>query len=103
MAPAIVLAPVNGALVNSLPKPIVLNGAALLTALGVFALGLSGWWLACWSVVAVGAALSAPTRSALLPAAAEDARISLPRVNSVFEAGAGAAVVAGLMLTLLES
>ena len=104
MVPAILFAPFNGALVNSLSKPMVLRGAALFTFVGVLAFGLAGWpWLAGWGLVAVGAAVAAPVRSALLPAGAEGAKVSLPRVNSLFEAGAGAAVVGGLMLTILWS
>lgn len=101
MAPAILFAPLNGALVNSLSKPAVLKGAAILSPLVVLVFGNTGWpWLICWSIVAIAAAIYAPTRSALLPAGAEDAKLSLPRVNSLFEMGAAGAVVGGLMLTL---
>lgn len=101
MAPAILFAPFNGAIVNSLSKPRVLQGAAFFSLAALFALGLLGAPLMLdWSLVAVAAAVYAPTRSALLPAGAEDARVSLPRVNSWFEMGAAVAVVAGLMLTL---
>ncbi|MCI0683449.1 MAG: MFS transporter [Gemmataceae bacterium] len=101
MAPAIILAPFIGALVNSLSKPIVLCGAALFTLLAALVCGFTPLpWLVCWSLVAVGAAISVPVRSALLPAGAEDAAVSLPRVNSLFAAGAGAAALAGVALTL---
>jgi 1-acyl-sn-glycerol-3-phosphate acyltransferase/MFS family permease len=101
MAPAILFAPFNGALINSLPKPTVLIGAALFTPLALIASSYLNWpLLVAWSLVAVGAAVFAPTRAALLPAAAEDARVSLPRVNSIFEMGSGAAVIAGLLLAI---
>ncbi len=50
--------------------------------------------------MAVAAALYGPTRYALLPAAADDTRWPLTRLNGVFEMGAAAAVVAGLVLAL---
>lgn len=100
MLPAILFAPLNGALINSLSKPTVLKGAAIFAPLVVLVFGNTGWpWLICWSIVAIAAAIYAPTRSALLPAGAEDAKLSLPRVNSLFEMGAAGAVVGGLMLT----
>jgi len=102
--PAVLFAPFNGALINSLRKPDVLKIAGLISPLALIA---SGWLglplLVGWSLIAVGAALYAPTRSALLPAGSEDAKISLPRVNSFFEMGAAAAVVLGLILPVLYS
>jgi 1-acyl-sn-glycerol-3-phosphate acyltransferase len=97
--PALVLAPVNGALGNSLPKRLVLAAAAAfcLGAVGIFAV-TGGPWLACLGVVALGNALYSPARYALLPAAAQDARLPLARVNAWIEMGAVSAVVAGLVL-----
>jgi acyl-[acyl-carrier-protein]-phospholipid O-acyltransferase / long-chain-fatty-acid--[acyl-carrier-protein] ligase len=98
MLPAILLAPFNGALVNSLPKWEVLPGAALFSVIAVVlcnALGVP--LLVSWILIAVCAAVYAPTRSALLPAASEDSRISLPRVNGLFEMGAAAAVGCGAL------
>src|SRR5262245_1806065 len=101
MAPAVLLAPFNGALCNSVSRPILLVFAAGTSALAVIVFGwLGSLWLVCWSVIAVTAAIYAPARSAILPGAAEDTRMSLPRINSFFEMGAAAAVVAGLMLTI---
>jgi 1-acyl-sn-glycerol-3-phosphate acyltransferase len=99
MVPAVFLAPLNGALSNSLPKPAVLAGSAVY-CLGVVALfgWLNGPWLACWALVAVGAAVYSPTRSALLPAAADDTQVPLTRINGWIELGAAAAVVVGLVL-----
>src|SRR5947209_11838026 len=53
-APAIVLAPLNGGLSNSLPKRSVLVGSTtfVVMVLAVFAL-LGQYWLACWALVAV--------------------------------------------------
>jgi 1-acyl-sn-glycerol-3-phosphate acyltransferase len=97
--PAVLLAPVNGALGNSLPKRWVLAGSAAL-CLGVTALFgmLEGLWLACWALVAVGAAVYSPTRYALLPAAAEDTGVPLTRVNGFIEMGAFGAIVGGWFL-----
>ncbi len=98
MLPAILLAPLNGALVNSLPKWKVLPGAALFSVVAVvLCTALKSPLLVPWILVAVSAAIYAPTRSALLPAASEDSRISLPRVNGLFEMGAAAAVGSGAL------
>jgi 1-acyl-sn-glycerol-3-phosphate acyltransferase len=101
MVPAVFLAPLNGAICNSLPKPLVMAGAALwcFGVTGLFAF-LEGPWLACWALVALGAAIYSPARYALLPAAAVDAHVPLPRVNGWIELGAAAAVVGGLVCGL---
>ena len=101
MVPAVFLAPVNGALSNSLPKPRVLIGsAAFCLVVAVAFMIVNGPWLACWALVAVGAAVYSPTRYALLPAAAIDTHLPLTRINGWIEMGASAAVVAGLTLGL---
>ena len=46
-----------------------------------------GSWLWCFGLVAVGSALYLPTRTAMLPAAAQDARIPLARVNGLVDRG----------------
>src|SRR5262245_30525162 len=99
MLPAVVLAPLNGTVINSLPKPLVLCVSAAY-CFGVVALfGLwHGPWLACWALVAVGAAVYGPTRYALLPAAADDTDIALTRINGWIEMGAAIAIVAGFIL-----
>jgi 1-acyl-sn-glycerol-3-phosphate acyltransferase len=99
MLPAIFFAPFNGALSNSLPKPLVLTSTALFCAGVVTAFGtLGAGWAACWGLVAIGAAVYSPTRYALLPAASEDSGVPLTRVNGLIETGAVTAVVAGLAL-----
>src|SRR5262245_58695784 len=62
--PALVLAPINGALSNSLPKRRVLIGSAaycVAVATGVAVLNIfhpwSGWWLICLGLAAVGNAV----------------------------------------------
>ena len=107
MAPMILLAPLNGAITNSLPKPAVLTGSAtyglVVTAVGLFAViggGVDHLWLVCWAVVSLGAAIYGPTRYALLPAAAQDTHWPLSRINGLFEMGTAAAIVAGLVLSL---
>jgi 1-acyl-sn-glycerol-3-phosphate acyltransferase len=107
MAPAVLLAPFNGALCNALPKPRVLIGSAAFLVLvqGIF-LALAATqsansvptWLTCWGLVALGAAVYSPTRYALLPAGASDAHMPLPRVNGWFEMGVFAAIVSGMIL-----
>jgi 1-acyl-sn-glycerol-3-phosphate acyltransferase len=99
MLPAVVLAPFNGALSNSLPKRWVLTGAAAYCCLIVAAFGmLDGPWIAGWALLAVGAAVYGPTRYALLPAAAADTGIPLTRVNGWIDMGAVSAIVGGLAL-----
>jgi len=101
MLPSVFLAPLLGALANSLPKPAVLAGSAAY-CLGVVSLfgALNGPWLACWALVAVGSAVYGPTRYALLPAAAQDTHLALTRINGWIELGAAAAIVAGLVVGL---
>jgi 1-acyl-sn-glycerol-3-phosphate acyltransferase len=106
MVPAVLLAPVNGAIANSLPKPAVLVGAAALSLVATVAgtLGLSRdeqtAWLGVWAIAAIAAALYGPTRYALLPAAAYDTHWPLTRLNGLFEMGAAAAVVGGMLLAI---
>jgi len=98
MVPAVLLAPLNGAIGNSLPKPLVLAGSAAWCAgATVFFALLGGPWLACWALVVLGAALYSPTRYALLPAAAFDTHIPLTRINGWIEMGAVAAVIGGMV------
>src|SRR5206468_632764 len=99
MLPAIVLAPFNGALGNSLPKRHVLVGSALYCLLVVVMFGaLDGPGALAWALLAVGAAVYSPTRYALLPAASIDGRLPLTRVNGWIEMGAVTAIIAGLAL-----
>jgi 1-acyl-sn-glycerol-3-phosphate acyltransferase len=99
MLPAVLLAPFNGAICNSLPKPAVLAGSAAASSLVIAGfLFLGGPLLLCWGLVAITAALYSPARYALLPAGSADARVGLPRVTSLFETGAFAATVGGLLI-----
>jgi hypothetical protein len=106
MGPAVLLAPFNGALTNSLPKPAVLIGSAayafVVTALGValFDAAADTGWLISWALLSLGAAVYGPTRYALLPAAADDTRWPLSRLNGAFEMGAAVAVIVGLIAAL---
>ncbi len=102
--PAVLLAPVNGALGNSLAKRWVLVGSAAgcLAIVGAFALA-GGGWFACLGLVAVGSAVYFPTRYALLAPAAHDTHWPPPRVNGVVEMGAVAAIVAGTILGAILS
>src|SRR3954471_7669203 len=63
--PAIVLAPLNGALCNSLPKRGVLIGSAAycLAVVAIFAV-VGRLWLLCWFLIAVGWLVYSPTRYA---------------------------------------
>ncbi|HYT94048.1 MAG TPA: MFS transporter, partial [Gemmataceae bacterium] len=94
--PPIVLAPLNGAISNSLRKRYVLAGTALYCGAVTAVFGLAGGpWVACWALVAVGAAIYSPTRYALLPAAAEDSGLPLTRINGLIEMGAVTAIIVG--------
>jgi 1-acyl-sn-glycerol-3-phosphate acyltransferase len=102
MWPAIVLAPFNGAICNSLPKPKVLVGAAayglLVTAL--FAV-MNTEWMWGWGLLALGTAIYGPMRYAMLPAASIDTHWPLTRINSLFETGSAAGIVVGPFAALL--
>jgi 1-acyl-sn-glycerol-3-phosphate acyltransferase len=103
--PAIFLAPLNGALGNSLPKPKVLIGSAAFCLVVVLAfIPAQAWGHWCLALLAVGSAVYFPVRYAMLPAAAEDAHIPLTRVNGWMEMGAVASIVIGMILggTLYE-
>lgn len=97
--PSVFLAPVNGALSNSLPKRQVLIGAAAycLAVMAIFVF-LNGPWLWALALVAAGQALYSPTRYAMLPAAAHDTGLPLIRVNGWIEMGSGGAFIAGMVL-----
>jgi 1-acyl-sn-glycerol-3-phosphate acyltransferase len=111
--PAVLFAPINGAICNSLAKPRVLAasaflpfGAMTLLFLTAFALQLGGTGLelsstlllALWGLIAISSAVNGPVRYAFLPAAATDTRWPLTRINGFFELGSAAAIVAGLLL-----
>jgi 1-acyl-sn-glycerol-3-phosphate acyltransferase len=99
IAPFILLAPLNGCLSNGLPRRLVLVGAAL-WCLAVTS-GFAGWggsWLVALGLMAVGSALYSPARYAVLPAAARDTGIPLPRVNGWIEMGSAASILVGILL-----
>src|SRR5262245_40370481 len=97
--PPIFLAPFLGAICNSLPKRWVLVGSAAYCLAVVLAfVAWNGGWYACLGLLAVGMALYAPVRYALLPAAARDTQVPLPRVNGWIEMGAVSAIIAGMIL-----
>lgn len=107
--PFIVLAPINGAIANSLQKRGVLVGSTALclaVVLAVAALlpavpGAAWWWCLALTADMMGAAVYSPTRYALLPAAAEECRLPLPRVNGWIELGSGGAgIVGGYLLSV---
>ncbi len=104
MVPAVLFAPVNGALCNSLPKPRVLVGSAgfALAVVGLFAYWTGPSLLLCWGLVALSSAINGPVRYAFLPAAAQDSHWPLTRINGFFEMGSAAAIVAGLVLGVGE-
>jgi hypothetical protein len=99
MLPSIFLVPLYGALRNSLPKRATLVGSA---AYCLVVAALFAWWgqrwLACVVAVALGSSLYTSTRHALLPAAASDTRLPLPRVVSAIETGAVLSIVGGMVL-----
>lgn len=101
ITPFILLAPLNGCLGNGLPRRHVLAGASAFAfaAVGVCAL-VGASWMVCLGVVALASAVYSPARYALLPAAAIDSGVPLPRVNSWIEMGGAASIVGGLALGL---
>jgi 1-acyl-sn-glycerol-3-phosphate acyltransferase len=99
IAPFILLAPLNGPLCNGLPRRAVLSASALYTLLVVAGFAaLGGDWMLCLGLVALGSAVYSPARYAVLPAAAVDTHVPLPRVNGWVEMGGAAAIVGGVAL-----
>lgn len=109
--PAVLFAPVNGAICNSLPRSRVLTWSAFygLFVMAVFlfvpwplqrenrdAPGLE--WMVCWALISIGSAIYGPTRYAMLPAAAADTRWSLSRINGFIEMGTFTAILGGLVV-----
>jgi len=105
--PFILLAPINGAIGNELPKRWVLVGSAAycLAWVSAWSVGIAtpmsmvAWGIEL-SLVMVGAAIFSPARYALLPAAAHDSHMALTRVNGLIEMGASVAGIGGMILTL---
>ena len=102
--PFVLMAPVNGAIGNTLPKRWVLVGAAgwcmyMVAFCIAWAPDSWGWGVGLSSVM-MGAAVFSPVRYALLPAAAHDAHMPLSRVNGLIEMGASVAGVLGLVLAM---
>ncbi len=97
--PSIVLAPFNGALCNTLPKPSLLKTTTVfgvvVTALFYF---IDDHWLLCWALVTLGSTVYGPTRYALLPAASLDTHWPLTRINGFFEMGVAAAIIGGMTM-----
>jgi 1-acyl-sn-glycerol-3-phosphate acyltransferase len=99
IAPFVLLAPLNGCINNGLPRRWVLVGSAAFTLVVVALFAVGHWpWMVCLGVVALGSALYSPARYAMLPAAAEEAHLPLPRVNGWIEMGGAAAIVGGAAL-----
>lgn len=98
MAPSILLVPLYGALSNTLPKRGTLLASAAFCALIATLLALvDRGWLIGLGLVALGSSLYAPTRFAILPAAARDADWPLQRIMSAFETGCVVSMVAGML------
>jgi 1-acyl-sn-glycerol-3-phosphate acyltransferase len=97
--PAMVLAPFNGAICNTLPKRHVLIATALFgfVVMGLFGL-LQDQWLWCWGLISISSAIYGPTRYAMLPAASADTRWTLPRINGFIEMGTFTAILGGVLL-----
>ncbi|HZZ77002.1 MAG TPA: MFS transporter [Gemmataceae bacterium] len=97
--PSILLAPFNGALCNTLPKPTLLKSLAVF---GVFVTAafyfINDHWLLCWALVSLGSTVYGPTRYAMLPAASTDTHWPLSRINGFVEMGVAAAIIGGMSL-----
>lgn len=99
MLPAVLMAPLTGALCNSLPKRAVLVGSAAFSLLAMLLCGLHGGaWHVAVVLVALGSAVFVPARFALLPAAATDAAWPPMRVAAWIEGGAVLSMAAGMVL-----
>lgn len=96
--PAVLLAPFNGAICNSLPKSNVLIGSAFFgfAVMAIFGI-LNDFWLPCWALISVGSAIYGPTRYAMLPAAANDTQWPLPSINGFIEMGTFSAILVGVL------
>src|SRR5262249_1995249 len=99
--PAVLLAPFNGPICNTLPKRQVLIGSAIFgfAVMAVFGF-LENYWLVCWGSIGLGPAIYAPTRYAMLPAAAADTHWPLTRINGFIEMGTFTAILGGMLLIL---
>jgi len=97
--PSILLAPFNGAICNTLPKPSLLKVTAVF---GVVVTGLfffiDDHWLVCWALVTLGTTIYGPTRYAMLPAASLDTHWPLTRINGFFEMGVAASIIGGMTM-----
>src|SRR5262245_24431807 len=101
LSPFVLLTPLNGAISNALPKRWVLVGSsAFCLSVALLAGFLGGPWLWYMALIGVGSGIYSPTRYALLPAAAQDTHIPLPRVNGLIELGGAAGIVGGMYLGL---
>lgn len=101
-AAAVILAPLNGALSNSLPRRGVLFWSTQCSLFVVIAfLYLQSGWTFAWALLALSWVIYSPARYALLPAVAEDTQISLPRVTSLMDMGAFTATLLGLIFGVL--
>jgi 1-acyl-sn-glycerol-3-phosphate acyltransferase len=99
ITPFIALSPLNGVLSNALPRRRVLAASAAFTLLAVAGCAAAGLpWVVCLGVVAVGSAVYSPVRYAMLPAAASDSGLPLPRLNGLMEMGGASAIVLGALL-----
>jgi 1-acyl-sn-glycerol-3-phosphate acyltransferase len=107
LLPIVLLSPLAGAFANAVPKRWILAGTAafrLGIAAVVLTLAADRPWL--WQVllVALGAAfaLAGPARTALVPAAAEDGRLSYSLLNGLLALGGVLAVGTGVALAAVE-
>src|SRR5262249_14953559 len=101
----ILLAPLNGALTQSLPKRWILVGSTAfclcitsLLAVAVNDLVESWFWWISLGLVVAGQAVYSPARYALLPAGAQDACLPLSRVMGWMEMGQASGALAGIFL-----
>ena len=102
--PSILLAPVNGALCNTLPKPAILKMTAfygvVVTATLFF---VNDYWMIFWTLVTLGSTVYGPARYAILPAASIDTRWPLTRINGFFEMAIAGSIIGGMgMIPLLS-
>lgn len=99
--PFMLLAPLHGVLANALPKRwVLIASSGFCLAIVLFFVPTNGPWVWCLAFMALGSALYSAARYAILPAAANDTRMPLTRVNGWFEMGLAAGIVGGIIVAL---
>lgn len=100
LLPAIFLAPLNGAVINSLPTHLVLMGSTGLAFVASFLFALFDGGFISLTLIAIATTNYGAARHAVFPPAARNCHVPLTRLNGWMETGAMLAIVGGLLVTL---